>query len=187
MAIAWIKEIHNFNPKAKLSIRCLDNGRHPKVGSTIYNQDDWIVIDGSQVQAGDKSVRVVPENLAVPWSFGGVQRLEIKVEQDGVTNVVTAEIRGRSGWDYILFRDKEFREAGEVDAGSLGDAPGTNHSWWVLALHSDGKLEWHCLERQGLKRDEALALGRFFLEFTQKALDLAVGGAEAIVKVVACL
>jgi hypothetical protein len=187
MAIAWIKEIHNFNPKAKLKVRCLDNNRHPQIGGKEYGKDDWIELDGAKIATGSRSVSVTADNLAVPWSFGGDQRLEMMIELDGVTRYVSAEIRGRSGWDYVLFRDQEFRESGEVDVGSLGDAPGTNHSWWIMALHSDGKLEWHCTERQGLKREEAIAFTRFFLEFTTKLLDSGAGVIGTIVKVVAAV
>ncbi|MBC7908622.1 MAG: hypothetical protein H7Y60_17980 [Rhodospirillaceae bacterium] len=186
MAVAWIKQISVFNPNVKLSVRCLDNNRHPKVNGTEYGRDSWFVVDGSQVTAGSKGVVVSPDNLAIPWSYGGDQRLEFKLEEAGAeTRFASAEIRGRSGWDYIVFRDKEFRESGEVDVGTLGDAPGINHSNWILSVHSDGKLEWHCSERQGLKRDDAVALGRFILDFTSKAVGTAIDVAETVVKVVA--
>lgn len=163
MAIVWIKEIHNYHPTGKLKLTINDDGRIPRLDGK----------DVKEITANAKETKT-PENLAVPWSYLGKNSLSIEVEIDGRTSIVYAEIRNRSGWDYILFRDKESRESGEVDAGSLGDAPSINHSWWAITLHSDGQLQWHVIERQGLKHDEALAFGRFALEFSKEVIDIGV-------------
>jgi hypothetical protein len=179
MAIVWIKEIRNYHPNGELSLRCDDGGRHPSVGGKEYGPDAWMVL---KPPSGEPYSSLRPDNMAVPWSFNFTQKLWVRSTINGLSPMVTVEVRGESGWDDMVIRDDEFRELGKVDVGSQGDAPGINHSWWVLALHGDGNVEFHCLERQGLLRDEALALGRFLIDFsfdvvnsTAKAVDVIVG------------
>ena len=129
---------------------------------------------------------VCPENMAAPWSFGGSQKLIIETVVNGVTRIVSAEVRGKSGWDYLVLRDKHLDEIGETEIGSLGDAPGTNHSWWALVLHGDGRIEWKLFERQGLPRQELVNIvnqaGSFIIKFVPAlAGAITEGAVKAIV------
>ncbi|GJI93887.1 hypothetical protein RugamoR57_06050 [Duganella caerulea] len=166
MAIAWIREIRNHHTNGKIRIKMIDDGRHPSYNGVTYGKDDWMVIP--PCRSADSPVVANPENMAVPWGYGGKQRLIIQVEVDGVKNTVSAEIRGNNAWDYVVLRDHELTEIGETEVGSLGDAPGVNHSWWALVLHANGRLEWHLFERQGLARDDLLTIvngaGSFFID-----------------------
>lgn len=154
MAIAWIREIRNCHPNGKIRVKVLDDGRHPSLNGVTYSKDDWMVVPPGRSK-NDPSI-VTPDNMAVPWSYGGKQRVLIQVEVNGVTSSVSAEIRGANAWDFIVLRDGELTQMAEIDAGSLGDAPGINHSWWGLVLHEDGRLEWHLFEKQGMNRNDVL-------------------------------
>ncbi|WP_028454413.1 hypothetical protein [Chitinilyticum litopenaei] len=169
MAIAWIKEIHNYHPNTTLAFQ-IEDSRIPSIDN---KESKSFELPQGQLTADKLS------NFAVPWSFAGNQHLKITVK-GAQTDTFYVEIRGRSGWDYLVFRDAEFRECGEVELGSQGDAPGVNHSWWAICLHSDGKLEWHALERQGLQRDEALALGRFLVDLSEKSVGLIIKAIAAV-------
>ncbi|MBC7908623.1 MAG: hypothetical protein H7Y60_17985 [Rhodospirillaceae bacterium] len=182
MAMFWIKEIRNYHPTGTISLRCDDGGRLPKLDGKIYGRDEWLQLPAPKTGEMYSSIR--PENLAVPWSYGFSQKMVLKSDVKG-SPTTTLEIRGEGGWDYLVVRDDETREIGQVEVGTLGDAPGVNHSWWVLALHSDGDLKFHCTERQGLTRDEALAFGTFFINFaldaigmTAKAVGVVAGDGE---------
>lgn len=178
MAIAWIKEIRNYHPKGSLEITCDDGGRHPRIGDKEYGRDEAIVVNAKPADKDYSSVK--PENLAVPWSFNLANKLRINTNVEGLKGSATVEIRGESGWDYMVIRDEEMREMEHIDAGSQGDAPGVNHSWWVLSLHSDGDVEFHSIERQGVLRDEALSLGLFFINFTVDLTNSAIKAIKVI-------
>ncbi|WP_028454412.1 hypothetical protein [Chitinilyticum litopenaei] len=179
MAIAWIKEVRNYHPTATLSLRCED-GRHPTLGEGAdrkeYGRDDTISV--LPAKSSSEPTILKADNFAIPWSFNFSNRLRMSTEINKQKVEATAEIRGESAWDFILIRDHEMREIEKIDAGSCGDAPGVNHSWWILSLHSDGDIEFHCLERQGLLQDEAMNLGRFFLSFLLNATELGVSALE---------
>jgi len=166
MAIAWIREIRNCHPNGKIRIKQMDDGRHPSWNGVTYAKDEWLVVPPSASKSNPSVA--TPDNMAVPWSYGGKQRLVIQVEVNGVVNSVSAEIRGENAWDFIVLRDNELTQMTQMDAGSLGDAPGVNHSWWGLVLHENGQLEWHLFERQGMTQAGILNVlngaGSLFIE-----------------------
>lgn len=170
MAIAWVSEIRNNHPTAALSVR-LDDGRHPMVNGVTYDRDQWLDVGPRRGQDDPSIVR--PENMAVPWSYGGANKMLLRVKSIGGQNTVSAEIRGTDAWDYIVFRDIELTELKSLEAGSLGDAPGVNHSWWSVCLHDNGIIEWHLMDRQGARRDDIVnALGKAGSFFIQILPDL---------------
>lgn len=182
MAMAWIREIRNHRPNSTLRVRVFDNGRHPSLGGKTYGNDEWMIIPaGSENQP----TIVCPENMGVPWSYGGAQRMIIETEIDGVTKSISAEVRGDSGWDYLVLRDGQLNQFAATEIGSLGYAPGINHSWWGVVLHSDGKLEWHLFERQGLRRDDLVDIvkqtGGFIIDLVPQVMEaVARGAVEAL-------
>lgn len=176
MAIAFIREIRNHCPNSKLRIRVQDDGRHPSLNGVTYGKEDWMSI--SNAKSANNPTVVEPDNMGIPWSYGGKQRLIIQTEINGVVKNISAEIRGRDAWDFMLLRDNELQEIGETEVGSLGDAPGVNHSWWGLVLHSNGKLEFHLFERQGLRRDDLLSIvnaaGSIFIDLLPEVIKVVV-------------
>lgn len=186
MAMAWIREIRNHHPNGSLRVRVNDNGRHPSLNGKTFQREEWMNIPpGSE----NNPSSISPQNMAAPWSYGGSQRMIVETVVDGVTRIVSFEIRGKSGWDYLVLRDAQLKEVREIEVGSLGDAPGVNHSWWALVLHSDGNLEWHLFERQGLPRAELLDIvnkaGSFIIEFVPKIIGvIAEGAAEGAIKAI---
>jgi len=167
MAVAFIREIVNLNPDITLRIRVMDNNRHPAWQGVQYSTEDWLQINRPASSAVPVVVR--PDNMAVPWSYGGIQRLYIQtVTTGGLVKNITAEIHGENAWDYMVLRDNSLAEIGKTEIGSLGDAPGVNHSWWAIVLLEDGRLEWRLFERQGMHRDDLVNIvngaGKFLID-----------------------
>ena len=173
MAIAWITEVRNCSTSATLRICAMDDGRHPELNNVTYYKDDWMLVSPTANSSSPRTIK--PSNLAVPWSYGGKQRLVMRVSCDGIEKTLSAEVRGENGWDYLVIRDEALNIITQTEIGSLGDAPGVNHSHWALVLHEDGKLEWHLFERQGLRRDDLLnivgSVGNFYLDLFIKVRD----------------
>lgn len=166
MAIAFIREIVNMNPDITLRVRVADNNRHPVWQGVEYGKEDWLQIN--RPPTAEMPTVVTPENMAVPWSYGGKQRLYIQtITAGGVAKTITAEIHGENAWDYMVLRDNSLAEFGKIEIGSLGDAPGVNHSWWAIVLLEDGRLEWRLFERQGVPRDDLVHIfeegGKFLI------------------------
>lgn len=183
MAIAWITELRNNHPTATLSI-LVDDGRHPSVDDVEYDRNSWINI--APRRGNDDPTIVKPSNLAVPWSFGGANKMLLRVETTGGRNTASAEIRGTDGWDYIVLRDVELNELKSIEAGSLGDAPGVNHSKWAISLHENGVIEWHLWDRQGARRADILnavnEAGSFFMVILPEMIKTAGSIAELAAK-----
>ncbi len=174
MAVAFIREIVNLNPDITLRIRVMDNNRHPAWQGVQYSTEDWLQINRPASSAVPVVVR--PDNMAVPWSYGGIQRLYIQtVTTGGLVKNITAEIHGENAWDYMVLRDHSLAEIGKTEIGSLGDAPGVNHSWWAIVLLEDGRLEWRLFERQGMHRDDLVNIvketGKFLIDIYPTLID----------------
>lgn len=176
MAIAFIRELRNHHAHGSLRIRVQDNNRHPRVDGVEYGADKWLDVKAPDSEGGYTSK--LPDNMAVPWSYGGAQRLYIECTVNGKVRTMSAEISGDGGWDYIVLRDHELRQIGRMEIGSLGDAPGVNHSWWAVVLHANGRLEWVLFERQGARRDDLVqagaALGKVVLDLVLEAEKAAI-------------
>lgn len=174
MAIAFIREIVNLNPDVTLRVRVMDDNRHPVLQGVQYSKDDWMQIN--RPPSPNAPTVVTPDNMAVPWSYGGKQRLYIQtVTTGGVVKNVTAEIHGENAWDYMVLRDNSLAEIGRTEIGSLGDAPGVNHSYWAIVLLEDGRLEWRLFERQGLRREDLVNIvteaGKFLMDIYPTLID----------------
>ncbi|MBV8045678.1 MAG: hypothetical protein JO171_00880 [Paludibacterium sp.] len=176
MAIAFIREIVNMNPDVTLRIRVMDDNRHPTWQGVEYGKEDWLQIN--RPPSANVPTVVTPDNMAVPWSYGGKQRMYIQtVTTGGIVKNISAEVRGENAWDYMVLRDNALAEIGQTEIGSLGDAPGVNHSWWAIVLQEDGRLEWRLFERQGLRRDDLINIvtetGKFLIDVFPTVIDKA--------------
>jgi hypothetical protein len=175
MAVVWIENIKNFSETADLKIRHIDNGRRPKFvknGQTLTT--DWFSVERTQTPGVANVAKC--ENFAVPWNgsddLTGVwaqwSSTTIVTHQDkqftpSVTATARLDIFPDFDWDYIRIRDGEGSMIDRLDAGSLGDARGTNWSLYELVLHKDNTLGLNCTWRQGGTRQNAKAVGDIVL------------------------
>jgi hypothetical protein len=167
--MCWIEQVINYHPTGTLRFQVHDFGRHPTVkdDGKELGPDDWCTV------APGKTVNL--ENCGVPWG-GNQQALRVEADVDGKKGTVQFDIVNQDAWDFIRIRDEEYREHGRAEVGSLGNAPGINHSAWRLVLHSDGKVDLHCEWRQGLTREGAKELGAVALEIGGMAVSLGGSG-----------
>lgn len=172
MAMCWIEQVINYHPTGTLRFQVHDFGRSPTVkdNGKQLGPDDWFSV------APGKTANL--ENCGIPWG-GKEQALWVEADVDGKKAKVQFDIVNQDAWDYIRIRDGEFREHGRAEVGSMGNAPGLNHSAWRLVLHSDGKVELHCEWRQGLTKQGAAELGAVALQIGNMVVALAGAGIGA--------
>jgi hypothetical protein len=167
--MCWIEFVNNFHPSATVRFRMLDYSRHPKIKSTgqELDHDDWYSVQPNS--------EVALENAGIPWAVND-QALWVEWTVDGKTATVQFDVCGRNWWDGVRVRDGEYHEIQWVEAGSLGYAAGTNHSWWRLVLGSNGQLRLECTNREGLSQDavgNVLHVLQIMLEATANGLKIA--------------
>lgn len=186
MAIAFIRELRNASKTLQLRVQVADNNRHPSVNGKTYGKSEWLDIPPCSDPM--QPTIVSPSNMAVPWSYGGEQRLMVQVVSDqSISKVFSMEIRGRDAWDFIVIRDHNLKELAEIEIGSLGDAPGVNHSWMGLVLTDDGRVTLETFDRQGARRDDLIAVGKALGALGKLTIDMLPKMAEVAVKVLPAL
>jgi hypothetical protein len=151
MAMCWIQGIFNHHPTRALRVRCLDRGRNPTIGGKKYGADDWFELaPGGRVESSQI------DNLAVPWNNEKAQRLVLSWgPASDPKESLQLDVIGQKAWDWLRMRDGFDAVVGEFEVGSLGDAPGINHSGWTIHLEPTS-LRFRNEFRQGLKRDDLL-------------------------------
>lgn len=204
MAMCWIEQAINHHPNGFLKFQVHDFGRSPTVKAinrrvldkgpsslaaalklpTIWGAINFTGLDDDNRLGPDAWYSVRPgqtvdlENCGIPWG-GNQQALWVSpILWNGKPVKIQFDIVSQGAWDFIRIRDEDGREHGRAEVGSLGNAPGINHSTWQLVLHSDGKLELHCKWRQGLTRGGARELGAEALQVGGIAVVLGGSGME---------
>lgn len=156
MAICWIEQVVNEHPTGLLKFRCHDRNRHPRSKDTgqEVGLDDIVVVQPGQT--------LNFENFAVPWPIVEGQALYVSSvigNKRGEVRLTVHQGTGeRDAWDWVHVHDANGKELGLIDAGSLGDVPGTNHSVWHLRLEVDGSINLYQVWKQGLTQKEAKVL-----------------------------
>jgi|JI102314A1RNA_FD_contig_21_14656545_length_1006_multi_6_in_0_out_0_1 hypothetical protein len=158
MAVCWIEKIVNDHPTGTLLLNCADFSRHPRVKGTSqeFGRNDWFSVGPGET--------LELENFAIPWShnFFREQALFVKTILPEQQYTYVYRIVNHDAWDWVSIKDDNLQgpQLGEVEVGSMGDAPLINHSAWHLALTTNG-VEWRNQWRQGIPRDAFLPLIEF--------------------------
>lgn len=154
MAMAWIEQLINFHPTAPLCVM-LNDSRTPRLSSPLVRADESIELQPKKRYHIGSGQIVKAQNFAFPWKEGG-QYLEVK-SSDDVEFGSRYYIDSRNSWDYLFATDLDNQPVGPaVDVGSMGDAPGVNHSGWVLVQTQAGDIALFNTWRQGAVRDNIL-------------------------------
>ncbi len=150
MAMCWITRVSNFHSTGTLRFMSIDSRRpRIRIGDKFRElpSGEWFTVDpGTSIET---------DNFAVPWNMGKDQALWVSWTVGQRMNKVQFDIIPIDAWDYLRIRDSEYREIRRDEVGSMGDASGSNYSYWKLVLHSDGTLGMYCDLRQGLTREGA--------------------------------
>lgn len=182
MAICWIERVVNAHPTGTLEVQCYDFDRHPQDKTTgqVFRENDVITLKPGEQR--DFS------NFAVPWGLTREQCLLVSTRLGNRLSRVKLDIITDEAWDYVRQRIETGEEAGRVEAGSMGDLSGTNHSGWHLRLERSGHVNLHREWRQGTSRRDAIIIGTVIggvlvcvAGIALAPIGLAVGGALAVV------
>lgn len=152
MAMCWIMGIINEHPTHTLRVRCEDHGRNPKIRNRRYGPNETFELPpGQRVEASEV------DNFAIPWNNDKGQRVLLQFgPAGGPQETLQVDVTGRQAWDWVRLRNGSGDVLGEFEVGSLGNAPGINHSGWKIYLGADGKLALKNEYRQGASRDDLL-------------------------------
>jgi hypothetical protein len=198
MAMVWIERIKNYSTISDLICTFGDKGNYKprkknENGTAIEMPNPWTLFKASDI---NRPSVVETQDCPIPWNrddnvtglFVEWQH-QVKVLDKGtehnpiVKTRIRLDISPNSGWDYIRTRDEQGTILGRLDAGSLGSAPGINHSGFELVLRNDGKLSLNQIWRQSLTKEDTEFLGGQLVSLAGVAINAGAGLFAAVPQV----
>lgn len=186
MAVCYIDNIINKNPTLDLRVtfrRAPDHGtvkvrfagKRNELGQQGPDGPEFVLGEVVEIPPGEE---LLCQGLGFPWGDEYHITGTVESKRLGRSNVNRFSVNTRSDtlWDYIFHRVNGTLNQ-QVEAGSLGNVPGINHSHWEMCLEDNGYVVLRCRQRDGLSHKEAVSL---IVGLVTGALGIGAGAAALI-------
>lgn len=165
MAVCFIENIINDHPTLDLRIAFYAAGGGPGPLVTFVGEPDLGVRAPRGLPFNLGPIQTIPpgetlscgQNLRIPWGDHFYVSAIVESKRSGQSVAHRFNVSPKDSWDHVFHRVNG-QVTDIVEAGTVGEVPGINHSAWDLCLDNTGRVLLKCKRRDGLSIKDTVTL-----------------------------